>query len=45
MPGSPDIEFTPYTGYLYGRSVSFGRRIAIEIKEAILASRLEEIVT
>lgn len=45
IPGSPDTEFTPYTGYLYGRSVSFGRRIAMEIKEAILASRLEEIVT
>lgn len=45
IPGSPDTEFTPYTGYLYGEPVSFGRRIAKEIKDAILVRRLEEIVS
>ena len=45
IPGSPDTEFTPYPGYLYGKPVSFGRRIAMEIKEAIKMKRLEEIVT
>lgn len=45
IPGSPDTEFTPYTGYFYGEPISFGRRIAKEIKEAILAKRLEEIVS
>ncbi|OGI12245.1 hypothetical protein A3K64_02875 [Candidatus Micrarchaeota archaeon RBG_16_36_9] len=45
IPGSPDTEFTPYTGYLYGKPTSFGRRIAQEIKEAIISRRLEEIVS
>jgi 5-formaminoimidazole-4-carboxamide-1-(beta)-D-ribofuranosyl 5'-monophosphate synthetase len=45
IPGSPDTEITPYTKYLYGHPVSFGRRIAKEIKDAILLSRIEEVVS
>ncbi|MFA6214789.1 MAG: DUF1297 domain-containing protein [Candidatus Micrarchaeia archaeon] len=45
VPGSPGVRFTPYGGYLYGRSMSVGERIAIEVKEAAKAERLEEIVT
>ncbi len=44
-PGSPDTAVTPYTTYKYGEPMSLGRRIAKEIKEAILAKRLEEIVS
>ncbi len=45
IPGSPDTEVTPYTVYLYGKRVSFGRRIAMEIKEAIRLGGLMEILT
>jgi 5-formaminoimidazole-4-carboxamide-1-(beta)-D-ribofuranosyl 5'-monophosphate synthetase len=45
IPGSPDTEVTPYTKYLYGQPVSFGRRIAKEIKDAILISRIEEVLS
>lgn len=45
IPGSPGTMFTPYTGYLYGDSISVGQRIAMEIKEAIKQNRLGEIVT
>jgi len=45
VPGSPGTRFTPYTSYLYGESVSVGRRIAIELKEAAKQGRLEEVVT
>jgi 5-formaminoimidazole-4-carboxamide-1-(beta)-D-ribofuranosyl 5'-monophosphate synthetase len=45
MPGSPGTRFTPYSGYLHRESVSFGRRIAIEIKDAEKAKRMDEITT
>jgi 5-formaminoimidazole-4-carboxamide-1-(beta)-D-ribofuranosyl 5'-monophosphate synthetase len=46
VPGSPIIATTsPYTKYYYGFVVSTGRRIAMEIKEAIKQGRLEEVVT
>ena len=45
IPGSPDTEVTPYTKYLYGRPISFGRRIAKEIKDAIMLSKIEEVVS
>jgi len=45
IPGSPDTEVTPYTKYLYGQPMSFGRRIAREIKDAILLSKIEEVVS
>lgn len=45
MPGSPGIIATPYSGYLFGQNISVGRRVAIEIKEAVKNERLEEILT
>lgn len=45
IPGSPGTKFTPYSGYLYGQSLSYGERIAMEISEAVDAGRLEEILT
>ncbi len=45
IPGSPGTRFTPYTSYLWGRPMSFGERIAMDIKEALDSGRLGEIVT
>ena len=45
IPGSPLTRFTPHTGYLYGDSISYGERIAMEIKQAQTQHRLQEIVT
>jgi len=45
IPGSPLTRFTPHTGYLYGDSISYGERIALEIKQAQTTHRLQEIVT
>lgn len=45
IPGSPLTRFTPHTGYLYGKSISYGERIAMEIKKAIETNKLKEIVT
>ena len=45
IPGSPGTMFTPYTNYLYGRNISIGERIAVEIREAIEQERLEEVIT
>ena len=45
VPGSPGTRFTPYSEYLWGSSISVGRRIAMEIKEASKQKRLGEIVT
>jgi len=45
MPGSPGTRFTPYSGYLFRESISFGRRIAIEIKEAEKRKEIEKITT
>jgi len=45
IPGSPLTRFTPHSGYLYGDSISYGERIAMEIKKAIEQDRLEDIVT
>ena len=45
IPGSPLTRFTPHSGYLYGESISYGERIAMEIKKAIKQDRLEEIIT
>lgn len=45
IPGSPGTRFTPYSGYLYGESVSYGERIAMEIKRAVREGRLEEVIT
>lgn len=45
MPGSPGIFATPYSGYLFGQSMSVGRRVAKEIKKAIEGNRLNEVLT
>jgi len=45
IPGSPLTRFTPHSGYLYHDSISYGERIAMEIKKAIKTNRLKEIVT
>lgn len=45
VPGSPGVRFTPYGDYLYGKSMSTGERIALEIKTAAKEERLEDIVT
>lgn len=45
IPGSPGTKYTPYSGYLHGNSISYGERIAMEIKKAIEIDRLNEIVT
>lgn len=45
MPGSPGTRFTPYSGYLFRESVSFGRRIAMEVKEAEKEKKIDLITT
>ena len=45
IPGSPLTRFTPHTGYLYSDTISYGERIAMEIKKAVKLDRLKEIVT
>lgn len=45
IPGSPGTASTPYSGYMHGQSMSYGKRIAIEIKEAIDQNNLDQIVT
>ncbi len=45
IPGSPGTRYTPYMNYLYGKDISVGRRIAMEIREAIKKKKLGEIVT
>ncbi len=45
MPGSPGIFATPYSGYLYGNNITMGRRVAIEIKEAIRKNKLTKLLT
>lgn len=45
MPGSPGIFATPYGMYLYGQNLSMGKRVAMEIKNAIETGKLETILT
>ncbi|MBI2327323.1 DUF1297 domain-containing protein [Candidatus Curtissbacteria bacterium] len=45
VPGSPGISSTPYSAYLWGQSVSMGRRVAMEIKNAIFRKKLNKILT
>jgi len=45
IPGSPGTRFTPYSGYLFRENVSFGRRIAMEIKDAEKEKKIEKITT
>lgn len=45
IPGSPGTMFTPYSGYLHGDSLSYGSRIAKEIRDACDQGRISEIIT
>ncbi len=46
VPGCPCVEPTsPYMKYKYGKEVGPGRRVAMEIKQAITHDRLEAVVT
>ncbi len=45
IPGSPGTMFTPYSGYLYHKSISVGERIAMEIKKAAEEDKLDLICT
>lgn len=45
VPGSPGTRYTPYSGYRWGRDVSVGERIAMEVVFARDSDRLREIVT
>lgn len=45
MPGSPGISQTPYSQYLFGKNISMGRRLAMEIRQAEKEIKLEKITT
>ena len=45
IPGSPGTAATPYSGYLYGQSMSVGERVAVEIRGAVEEKRIGEILT
>ncbi len=45
VPGSPGTRFTPYSEYLFNKSVSVGSRIGMEVRAALAEKRLDEIVT
>jgi len=45
IPGSPGIGATPYSSYLFGRSVGMGERIAMELRAGVQSGRLDEILT
>ncbi|RLF92885.1 5-formaminoimidazole-4-carboxamide-1-(beta)-D-ribofuranosyl 5'-monophosphate synthetase [Thermococci archaeon] len=42
---NPFIPYTPYSYIKYGKKMSMGRRIAVEIKNAIKEERLEDVIT
>jgi 5-formaminoimidazole-4-carboxamide-1-(beta)-D-ribofuranosyl 5'-monophosphate synthetase len=45
IPGSPGTRFTPYSAYRWGRDVSVGERIAMEVVMARDAGRLADVLT
>ena len=45
IPGSPGTRYTPYSAYRWGRDVSVGERIAMEVVAARDSGRLAEILT
>ncbi len=45
IPGSPGTRYTPYSAYRWGRDVSVGERIAMEIVAARDSDRLAEVLT
>jgi 5-formaminoimidazole-4-carboxamide-1-(beta)-D-ribofuranosyl 5'-monophosphate synthetase len=42
---NPYIQGSPYSYLLYGNNMSMGKRIALEVKNAIEKDRLEELVS
>ena len=45
IPGSPGTRYTPYTAYRWGRDVSVGERIAMELAWARERGRLADVLT
>jgi len=45
IPGSPGTISTPYSSYLHQESISYGERIAMEIKKALEEDKLDWICT
>jgi 5-formaminoimidazole-4-carboxamide-1-(beta)-D-ribofuranosyl 5'-monophosphate synthetase len=45
IPGSPGTRYTPYSSYRWGRDVSVGERIAMEVAWARDADRLSDVLT
>lgn len=45
IPGSPGTRYTPYSAYRWGRDISVGERIAMELVFARDAGRLEDVLT
>jgi 5-formaminoimidazole-4-carboxamide-1-(beta)-D-ribofuranosyl 5'-monophosphate synthetase len=45
IPGSPGTAATPYSGYLYGQSMSVGERIGLELRNALENDCLEKVLT
>ncbi|MBV8152429.1 MAG: DUF1297 domain-containing protein, partial [Candidatus Eremiobacteraeota bacterium] len=45
IPGSPGTRYTPYSAYRWGRDVSVGERIAMEVKMARTAGTLAALLT
>src|SRR5947209_15463064 len=45
IPGSPGTRYTPYTAYRWGRDVSVGERIAMELVWAREQNRLTDVLT
>jgi 5-formaminoimidazole-4-carboxamide-1-(beta)-D-ribofuranosyl 5'-monophosphate synthetase len=45
IPGSPGTMFTPYSAYLYHEPISYGERVAMEIRKAADDDKLDLICT
>jgi 5-formaminoimidazole-4-carboxamide-1-(beta)-D-ribofuranosyl 5'-monophosphate synthetase len=45
IPGSPGTRFTPYSAYRWGRDLSVGERIAMEVVMARDTKRLPDVLT
>ena len=45
IPGSPGTKFTPYTGYMFGESMSYGERIGMNMKHALERGKLSQLLT
>lgn len=44
VPGSPGTPFTPYSGYRHGRPLSYGQRLALELRRAVEGRRLLDVL-